>query len=139
MRLGWLFITVAAASLTGCAGTVVLHEDTGAKRTVVRPVPVPAQCCPDEIDRNEAVQIVGNAALRQNVTELHTRDVDFHDNDWHVRMTGLDSCHRWVEIRARVDRRTGALEWYKVKPLRHDDDDDDEHHGHKHGHGDRES
>src|SRR5262249_33574968 len=132
---------VAAASLTGCAGTVVLHENTGATRTVVRPVP--AQCCPDETNREEALQIVGAAALREHVTELRTRDVDYHENDWHIRMTGLDSCHRWIEIRARVDRRTGALESYKVKPLhvRHDDDDDDDHdnHGHKHGHGDRES
>lgn len=129
MRLAALSFAVVALCLSGCGGTLVLHSDTGARAP--RPAPVP-ETVPvrghGDLSRDEAVQVVAMQAGRNHVTRLRVDDVERKKNEWRVEMRGIDSCGAAVEIRGRVDRRTGVLKSYKLVG-----DDDD--HGHHHGKG----
>ena len=126
---------VVVACMTGCGGTLVLQSRSDAPdpRHVPAPMPAPTRVCVD-IGRDEAVQIVATEAGRQRVVRMRVDEVKRHKNEWRVDMTGTDSCGQRVDIRARVDRRSGALKAYAVQSRRHgqdvegDDDDGDHHH-----------
>ena len=117
-------VLLALACVTGCGGTVVLQSGT---RPAPVPVPVPCHDC-GWIDRDEAVRIVRVEASRQQIDRLRVDEIRRKQHDWRIEGRGLDSCGLRVEVRARVDRRTGDIESFQVRG--HDK------HRHRHGHHD---
>lgn len=133
MRFGALPLVIGALCLSGCGGTVVLHSDNGAHAPRPAPVPETVQVRGrGGLSRDEAVQVVATQAGRSRITRLRVDEVERKKNEWRVEMRGVDCNGESVEIRGRVDRRTGALKSYKLKS----DDDHGHHHGKGHSHHD---
>lgn len=134
MRLAALSFATVALCLAGCGGTLVLHSETGTPAQSPAPAPetVPVRECRD-LSRDEAIQVVAMHAQRDHMTRLRVEEVERKKNEWRVEMRGVDPEGHEVEVRARVDRRSGALKSYKLDD-RHDDHG--RHHQYHDGHDD---
>jgi hypothetical protein len=81
------------------------------------------------VSRDEAVQIVRAEARQHAIERLRVNEVQRTGHDWRVEGRGVDTCGHRVELRARVDRRSGAIERFELDSRehrrhrnRHDDD-----------------
>lgn len=125
MRSAALSFVFVALCLSGCGGTLVLHSETGARTPAPAPETVPVRGHGD-LSRDEAVQVVATQANRGRITRLHVDSVERKKHEWRVNMSGVDCDGDEVDIRGRVDRRTGELKSYKLE--------EDHSHGHGKGH-----
>jgi len=122
---------------TGCGGSMVLETRTD---NVPPPMPAPApepEHHRHDVDRQEAVQIAVNAAAQHRVSHASIEKVERNKHTWKVVLWGQDPYGWPVEVRAKVDRRTGRVVdyWSEVEHQKkkhhhdrqhgHDDDDDD--------------
>lgn len=127
MRSAALSFVFVALCLSGCGGTLVLHDDVGTRAPRPAPQTVPVHGRGD-LSRDEAVQVVATQAHRGRITHLHVDSVERKKHEWRVKMSGVDCDGEAVDIRGRVDRRTGELKSYKLE------EDDDHRHGRGKGH-----
>lgn len=129
MRSAALALLTGMLCLSGCGGTLVLHSEQGTRPPHPAPAPetVPVRERAD-LSRDEAVQVVATQASRARITHLRVDSVERKKNEWRVDMSGVDCNGDEVEIRGRVDRRTGVLKSYKLET-------DGDGHRHKHGKG----
>jgi hypothetical protein len=124
MRLAAM--TLLLFSLTGCGGYVVLDSRTDGSVPPPAPRRVPAPTtCEDGVSRQQAVDIALRAASEQHCRYLQVRDVDHSPNHWKVEITARAGHHERVEIRVKVDRKTGKITSYKEKRTKHAHHDDD--------------
>jgi hypothetical protein len=113
---------VALVCLSGCGGTVILRSGNPPPPVVVHtppPAPVPCHDC-RYIGRDEALHIVKTEARRHNIGRVRVGDVDRNKHDWRIECRGVDACGHRVEVRARVHRRSGAIESFRVSSREHD-------------------
>jgi hypothetical protein len=122
MRLAAMLLVLACCA-AGCGGTVVLHSRTEAPAPPAAPVP-----CHDcqRVSRDEAVEIVHRAARHHEIVRLRIDDVERKKHDWRIEGRGLDTCGHRVDVQARVDRRSGAVEKFQVRS-----DEHRKHHKHR--------
>jgi hypothetical protein len=116
-------------SITGCGGTVVFtNRNGGTVPPPPRRVPAP-ETCEDSVTRQQAVDIALGEAARQHCRYLQVRDVDSSRNHWTIEIVARNGDHRRVDIRVKVDRRNGAIVYYKEKlekKNKHDHHHDDD-------------
>lgn len=107
-------------SVTGCGGYVVLDNRNGGNVPPPRPRTAPApETCEDAVSRQRAVDIALAEAERQNCRYLQVRDVDGSRRHWTVEIAARSGHHHRVDIRVKVDRRSGAIVSYKEKVQKH--------------------
>jgi len=78
------------------------------------------------VSRDEAVEIVHRAARHHEIVRLRIDDVERKKHDWRIEGRGLDTCGHRVDVHARVDRRSGAVEKFQVRS-----DEHRKHHKHR--------
>jgi len=122
-------IPLLLLSLTGCGGYVVLDSRSGGSAPPPQPrtIPAPAPRC-EEISRHQAADIALAEASRQHCRFLQVRDVDGSRHHWTVELVAGSGHHDRVEIRVKVDRRSGEILSYKEKVGKRKHDKHDDHH-----------
>lgn len=116
-------------SVTGCGGYVVLDNRNGGSVPPSPPRTVPApETCEDAVSRQRAVDIALAEATRQHCRYLQVRDVDGSRRHWTIEIAASTGHHQRVDIRVKVDRRSGAIVSYKekVEKRKHDHHHDDD-------------
>jgi len=116
-------------SLTGCGGYVVLDSRSGGNEPPQQPrsTPAPAPHC-EELTRRQAVDIALAEASRQHCKYLQVCDVDRGRRHWTIEIAARSGHHDRLEIRVKVDRRTGEVVSYKerVRERKHREHHDDD-------------
>ena len=106
-----VFAWMLLVCITGCNGTVVLQSQSQPPR----PQPVPgSKTLYCDISQRQAAEIVAAEADARHCDDLDVQSVKRDGKRWKVELTGECGC-REARIRAKVDRRTGEIESYKVK------------------------
>lgn len=121
-----LFLLLA---VTGCGGYVVLDNRSGGSVPPPQPRTAPApETCEDAVSRQRAVDIALAEASRQHCRYLQVRDVDGSRRHWSIEIAARTGHHERVDIRVKVDRRSGAIVSYKEKreKRKHDEHHDDD-------------